>query len=103
MATSASSAVVAGGAEGSLKYRGWRVVLAAYSGVMVSFGSLLVFTFSIFVKPLATEFGWSREGVSGAFAFAALSVALCSPLLGNWLDRYGPRRIILPCMTIFGL
>ena len=103
MATSASSAVVAGGAEGSLKYPGWRVVLAAYSGVMVSFGSLLVFTFSIFVKPLATEFGWSREGVSGAFAFAALSVALCSPLLGNWLDRYGPRRIILPCMAIFGV
>jgi len=95
--------VVAGGAEGSLKYPGWRVVLAAYSGVMVSFGSLLVFTFSIFVKPLATEFGWSREGVSGAFAFAALSVALCSPLLGNWLDRYGPRRIILPCMAIFGV
>jgi len=95
--------VVAGGAEGSLKYPGWRVVLAAYSGVMVSFGSLLVFTFSIFVKPLATEFGWSREGVSGAFAFAALSVALCSPLLGNWLDRYGPRRIIVPCMAIFGV
>jgi hypothetical protein len=29
-------------------YPGWLVVLAAYCGAMVSFGSLLVFTFSIF-------------------------------------------------------
>ncbi|HVT91731.1 MAG TPA: MFS transporter [Bryobacteraceae bacterium] len=102
MATSASNAATAE-LEGSLRYPGWRVVAAAYSGVMVSFASLLVFTFSIFVKPLAGEFGWSREAVSGAFALAALSVALCSPVLGAWLDRYSPRRIILPCMAIFGL
>src|SRR5208282_4304843 len=34
--------------------------------------------------------------------FAALTLAICSPTLGQWLDRYGPRRIILPCMTVFG-
>jgi MFS family permease len=70
---------------------------------MVSFGSLLVFTFSIFLKPLSAEFGWSREGISRAFGLAAMTVAVCSPLLGRWLDRYGPRRVILPCMAIFGL
>ena len=36
---------------------GWLVVLAAYFGVMVGFGSMLVFTFSIFLKPVAAEFG----------------------------------------------
>jgi predicted MFS family arabinose efflux permease len=82
---------------------GWRVVLAAYFGVMVSFGSLLVFTFGIFLKPLSAEFGWSRESISAAFGLAAITVALCSPPLGHWLDRLGPRRIILPCMAIFGL
>lgn len=82
---------------------GWRVVLAAYFGVMVSFGSLLVFTFSIFVKPLSASFGWSRESISAAFGFAAITVALVSPGLGYLLDRYGPRRIILPCMAVFGL
>jgi predicted MFS family arabinose efflux permease len=70
---------------------------------MVSFGSLLVFTFSIFLKPLSGAFGWSRESVSAAFGFAALTVAVCSPPLGHLLDRFGPRRIILPCMTVFGL
>ena len=47
-------------------YPGWLVVVAAFSGVMVSFGSLLVFTFGIFLKPLSSEFGWSRESISTA-------------------------------------
>ena len=83
-------------------YPGWLVVLAAYCGAMVGFGSLLVFTFSIFLKPLSGAFGWSRESVSAAFGFAALTVAVCSPPLGHLLDRYGPRRVILPCMAVFG-
>ena len=70
---------------------------------MVSFGSLLVFTFSVFLKPLSSQFGWSREAVSGAFGFAALTVAVSSPLLGRWLDCYPPRRIVVPCMAAFGL
>jgi MFS family permease len=70
---------------------------------MVSFGSLLVFTFSVFLKPLSAEFGWSRQSISAAFGIAAISVAICSPFLGRLLDSYGPRRVILPCMTIFGL
>jgi MFS family permease len=82
---------------------GWRVVTAAYFGVMVSFGSMLVFSFSTFLKPLSTAFGWSRESVSASFGFAALTVAVCSPFLGRLLDRYPPRRIIVPCMAIFGL
>ena len=82
---------------------GWLVVLAAYFGAMVSFGSLLVFTFSIFLKPLSGAFGWSRESISAAFGFAALTVAVCSPPLGHLLDRFGPRRVILPCMAVFGI
>ena len=82
---------------------GWRVVAAAYFGVMVGFGSLLVFSFSTFLKPLSGAFGWSRESISASFGFAALTLAVCSPVLGRLLDRYGPRRVILPCMAAFGL
>ncbi len=88
--------------EFDLGYYGWRVVLAACFGVMAGFGSLFVYTFAVFVKPLGAEFGWSREAVSRGFAIAAVTVGLCSPLLGRWIDRFGPRRIILPCMTVFG-
>lgn len=88
--------------EFDLGYYGWRVVLAACFGVMAGFGSLFVYTFAVFVKPLGAEFGWSREAVSTGFAIGAVTVGLCSPLLGRWIDRVGPRRIILPCMTVFG-
>ena len=91
-----------GPSESDIAYYGWRVVLAACLGVMAGFGSLFVYTFSVFVKPLATQFGWSREAISGGFAIAAVTLGVCSPLLGRWIDRFGPRRIILTCMTIFG-
>src|SRR6202050_3956913 len=88
--------------EFDLKYYGWRVVLAACLGVMAGFGSLFVYTFTVFVKPLGAAFGWNRESVSLGFAIAALTVGLSSPLIGRLIDRFGPRRIILPCMTVFG-
>jgi MFS family permease len=88
--------------ESSPRYYGWRVVLAACLGVMAGFGSLFVYTFAVFVKPLSADFGWSREAISRGFGFAAITLAIVSPLLGRWLDRFGPRRIILPCMAIFG-
>src|SRR5215471_2080476 len=87
--------------ENELGYYGWRLVLAACLGVMAGFGSLFVYTFSVFVKPLATQFGWTREEISTGFAIAAVTLGLSSPLLGRWIDRFGPRRIILPCMTIY--
>lgn len=87
--------------EFDLSYYGWRVVLAACLGVMAGFGSLFVYTFSVFVKPLATQFGWSREAISSGFAIAAITLGLISPFLGRWIDRFSPRRIILICMTIY--
>jgi predicted MFS family arabinose efflux permease len=78
------------------------VAAASATCVLVSFASLFIYTFAIFLKPLSAEFGWSREAVSTAFAIAALAVAACSPPLGWLLDRYPARRIILPCLTVFG-
>jgi MFS family permease len=88
--------------ENSFTYRGWRIALASSACVFVSFASLLVYTFGVFLKPLASEFGWSRQAVSAAFGLAALSVAACSPFIGILLDRFPARRIIIPCITVFG-
>jgi MFS family permease len=88
--------------ESNPRYYGWRVVLAACLGVMAGFGSLFVYTFNVFVKPLSSQFGWNRESISLGFAIAAMTVGLFSPLIGRLIDRFGPRRVILPCMTIFG-
>jgi MFS family permease len=96
-----SSGAADGLSEFDLGYYGWRVVLAACFGVMAGFGSLFVYTFAVFVKPLSAQFGWGREAISLGFGLAAMTVGVCSPLIGRLIDRFGPRRIILPCMTVF--
>ena len=100
--TTRSAEAGSGPSEVNFSYYGWRVVLAACFGVMAGFGSLFVYTFAVFVKPLSAEFGWNREAISLGFGLAAMTVGLCSPMLGRLIDRFGPRRIILPCMTVFG-
>ena len=89
------------GNENSPGYAGWKVVAAAFLGVMVGFAGMVPFTFSLFLDPLHATFGWKREAISRAFGIAALTVAFVSPLLGNLLDLLPPRRIILPCIAVF--
>src|SRR5580700_1592574 len=66
--------------EFNFGYYGWRVVLAACLGVMAGFGSLFVYTFSVFVKPLSAALGWNREAISLGFGLAAITLGLVSPL-----------------------
>jgi len=79
------------------------VLLTACCGVFVSFASIVVYTFGVFLKPLAAAFGWSRAEVSLGFTFTALTIAVCSPFIGRLLDRYPARRIVIPCTAIYGL
>jgi predicted MFS family arabinose efflux permease len=55
----------------------------------------------LFIEPLAKAFGWHREAISSAFGIAAITVAVFSPGIGTLLDRFPPRRIILPSIVIF--
>ena len=89
--------------ENSIRYPGWGVCVAAFVGVMVSFAAIMPYTFSLFIEPLARAFGWHREAISSAFGIAAITVAVFSPGIGTLLDRYPPRRIILPSVFIFAL
>ncbi len=87
--------------ESRLSYAGWKIVLAGFFGVMVSFAAVVPYTFSLFLKPLSLTFGWHREAISAGFSIAALTMGTTAPMLGFLLDRFGPRRIILPCILIF--
>ena len=86
--------------EQSLGYAGWRVV--AGSGAGVFFASLAFYTFSVLLKPLTQEYGWSREEVSRAFGAMTLGAALASPFIGSLFDRLGSRWICGVCLAISG-
>ncbi len=89
------------GDEETTTYAGWPVLAAAFVGVMVSFAPVVPYTFSLFLEPLHNAFGWQRQAIGGAFAVAAITVALVSPLIGVLLDKLPPRRIILPSIVVF--
>ncbi len=87
--------------EDSIRYPGWRVAAAAFVGVMTSFAPIIPYTFSLFLNPLHKELGWRIESIDAAFGIAAMTVALVSPAIGMLLDRFPPRRIILPAILVF--
>lgn len=80
----------------------WLVVAASLVGLFFHFGSLLVNAFGVFLTTLCEEFRWSRTQVSLAFTLATLTAMLTMPLTGWLTDRYGARRPILLCTTLFG-
>jgi len=89
--------------ENSLRYSGWRIVLACHICVLVGFAAVFIYSFTLMVKPMQHEFGWNREQISRCFTIAALSVAMCSPFVGKLLDRFEPRKLITACMIGLGI
>jgi MFS family permease len=68
---------------------GWLMVLIVFTLSALSFGSLG--SISVFLKPLSTEFGWSRGMTSLGYTAIAFSSALFGLLWGIIADRYGTR------------
>ena len=79
--------------------RDWPIVAASAICLMLSVGTLLLYSFGVFVRPLVAEFHWTRTQVSGALSTGQFTIALTSPLWGYLLDRFGPRAAILPSVV----
>ena len=75
-------------------YYGWWMLAGSVVAVALAAG-ISFWSFGLYIDPLEREFGWSRAVISGGFSVALLASALAAPLIGWWIDRYGPRRIIL--------
>jgi MFS family permease len=81
---------------------GWPVVAASVIGLFFHFGSLLVISFSLFIKPPGEQFNWMRTQVSLAFTLACLTTLSSMPLVGWLTDRFGARWLIIISMSLFG-
>jgi MFS family permease len=84
-------------------FHGWWIVFVAGIGLFMGYGPIVSFTFGVFLKPLITEFGWSRGQVSLAFSLSLLVMSFAFPFVGRLVDRYGARRVIVPSVFFFGL
>lgn len=83
--------------------RGWRVILGALTGIAAGVSSLYFYSLGIFIKPLATEFGWSRGEASLGALVGTACAAIMSPLIGRLADRYGSLRVALVSLVLLAL
>jgi len=63
--------------------------------VVVTMTSIGMSSFSLFLRPMETDFGWSRSMVTLPYMFAMLGWGAGAVLFGKLADDYGARRVIL--------
>lgn len=75
-------------------YYGWVIVAGAWVMYMLN-QAAFTWGFTVFVNPLAEEFGWSRTSITIAWALSLTWGLLLGPWFGRCFDRYGSRSLIV--------
>jgi MFS family permease len=55
---------------------------------------ILYYSFSVFIRPIEIEMGWSRTQVTGGFSLALLIAGLAALPVGHWVDARGARGLM---------
>jgi MFS family permease len=79
----------------------WWIVVGSVFGLLVGNGPIMQFTFGIFLLPITKEFAWSRSAASTSLVIGLGMTAICVPIAGRLIDRYGIRAVTLPAITLF--
>jgi MFS transporter, OFA family, oxalate/formate antiporter len=89
---------VVGGPRGAASDR--RVIAGA--GVLVQLGLGSAYAWSVFPQPLSDEFGWSIPTVTVTFSLFILTAGFTSVLGGLWMQRSGPRPVLVASGILYG-
>lgn len=89
-----------GPATGKFFY-GWVIALCCTLITIINGG--IFFSFSVFFKPVALDFGWSRGEFAGSYTAMLVAYAPGAFFAGRLADRYGPRVILLLAALLIGL
>ena len=73
----------------------WLIVFACALGMALSAPTFLIYSFGVFIPPLAEEFQTGRGAISLGLSIGILGNLVAGPLIGHLSDRYGARRMVL--------
>jgi sugar phosphate permease len=83
-------------------FYGWYMV-AAGSGLQFLQSGLMTQSFGAYLAVLQVERGWSKTALSGAAALQQMESAILGPVLGWFIDRFGPQGMIRVGIVVFGI
>jgi MFS family permease len=81
----------------------WWIVAASVIALAFSQGSINLYCFGLFLKPIGDELGLSRGLLSSGLFFSNVLCALATPAMGRLIDRFGSRPVMLPAIALYGL
>jgi len=81
----------------------WWVVISSLIALIAGQAPIMVFAQGVFIKPVGLELHINRGVFSSALALASIITALAMPFLGQLMDRYGMRVVMLPLIVLFAL
>lgn len=79
----------------------WIPLLGGFLGSTTC--GLLLYAFSVFIKPLRTQFGWTATEVQLAYAICVLVFGLMTFPAGKLSDKFGPRIVVVIGGAILGI
>ncbi|MSQ29548.1 MAG: MFS transporter [Dehalococcoidia bacterium] len=82
-------------------FYGWWIV-ATGAAIQTVIAVLFNQAFGTYAVVLRNEFGWSRSALSGAFSMAGVESGMIGPAVGWFLDRFGPRNVMLVGIVSLG-
>jgi len=82
-------------------FYGYYVAFACFGIMFLLYGSVLN-TFTIFLKPIVEDMGWSRGTLSVAMAVGALGMGVSAPIAGIFIDRIGAKPVMIVGALMIG-
>ena len=78
----------------------WLIALSAI-GIHICIGS--VYAWSVLTKPIMQAMGFTLKETTWTFSIAILFLGLSAGFLGDYVEKYGPRKSGLTSTCFFGL
>ena len=85
---------------GSTSFYVWAIIASALMIAICNYGVRL--SYSVFLKPMIQDFGWTRAMAAGAYSVCTITLGVFSIVFGRLTDRYGATVVLTICGVFSG-